>query len=243
MKKDRFARARPAAPNQSQAVLQGLSMAPIFEGGIPLLAPLKPRVRPVQSGDKVTDLTGATFQFGTSPFYFVRHGETDHTERGIVQGQEETVLNDEGRLSAWKAATLLAPVHLGSIYSSPLRRAWETAAIISRATALPVTPLPGLMERNWGEYQGKYKDLRPRQRDPDGVESTDLFWLRIVAAMKSIVGPLPVLVVAHSGVFRLLCDHAGMSVDARNEVANGVVFKFDPSGRRGVTWRVEAVSH
>lgn len=240
MKRNPLAHRRPAAPSQCPAVLQGLSIAPVLGGGVPLLAPRRPLAR---LADKVTDLTSATFQFGASPFYFVRHGETNDSERGIVQGQEETVLNDEGRLSAWKAANLLSPVHLGSIYSSPLRRAWETAAIISRVTAIPVTPLAGLMERNWGEYQGKYRDLRPRQRDPEGVESTDLFWLRIVAAMKSIVGPMPVLVVAHSGVFRLLCDHAGLSVDARNEVANGVVFKFDPSGQRGVTWRVEAVSN
>jgi probable phosphoglycerate mutase len=187
-------------------------------------------------------LTGATFQFGVTPFYFVRHGETNDSELGIVQGQEETVLNNEGRLSAWRAASLLSPLNLGSIYSSPLRRAWETAEIISRATAIPVTALPGLMERNWGDYQGKDRNARPLQRDPAGVESTDLFWLRIVAAMKSIIGPMPVLVVAHSGVFRLLCDHAGLSVDARNEVANGVVFKFEPPGQRGLTWRVEAVS-
>jgi len=190
----------------------------------------------------VFDLTEPIFQFGVTPFYFVRHGETNDSERGIVQGQDESVLNDDGRLTAWKAATFLTPVHLGSIYSSPLRRAWETADIISRATAIPVTPLPGLMERNWGDYQGKARDLRPKQRDPDGVEMTDLFWLRIVAAMNSIVGPMPVLVVAHSGVFRLLCDYAGLTVDMRNEVANGVVFKFDPSGRKGRMWHVAPVA-
>lgn len=186
-------------------------------------------------------MTEAAFQFGTTPFYFLRHGETNDSKLGIVQGQNEAVLNDEGRLTAWKAARLLSPIHLGAIYSSPLRRAWETAQIISRATAIPVTPLPGLMERNWGDYQGKARDLRPRQRDPAGVEMTDLFWLRIVMAMKSIVGPMPVLVVAHSGVFRLLCDYAGLTVDARSEVANGVVFKFVPIGEKAGTWQVESV--
>jgi broad specificity phosphatase PhoE len=47
--------------------------------------------------------TEAAFQFGATPFYFLRHGETDDSQHGIVQGQEETVLNDEGRLTAWKA--------------------------------------------------------------------------------------------------------------------------------------------
>lgn len=187
-------------------------------------------------------MTGAAFQFGTTPFYFLRHGETNDSEHGIVQGQEETVLNDEGRLTAWKAAKLISPIHLGSIYSSPLRRAWETAEIISRATAIPVVPLPGLMERNWGAYQGKSRDMRPRLRDPNGVETTDLFWSRVHAAMTSITGPSPVLVVAHSGVFRLLCSHAGLSVDQRTAVANGLVLKFDPPGHCEKEWHIEAVA-
>ena len=188
------------------------------------------------------NLTEAAFQFGATPFYFLRHGETDDSQHGIVQGQEETVLNDEGRLTAWKAARLLSPIHLGSIYSSPLRRAWETAEIIARATAIPVTPLPGLMERDWGAYQGEPKETRPGLRDPDGVETTNLFWSRVLAAMESITGPTPVLVVAHSGVFRLLCSHAGLSVDQKTAVANGLVFKFDPPSSRETEWRIETVT-
>ena len=196
----------------------------------------------VQPRKKVCVLTGPAFQFGTTPFYFLRHGETNDSERGIVQGQEETVLNDDGRLTAWKAARLLSPIHLGSIYSSPLRRAWETAEIISRKTGAPITPLPGLMERNWGAYQGKSRDTRPRSRDPVGVETTDQFWSRVQAAMTSITGPSPVLVVAHSGVFRLLCGHAGLSVDQRTMVGNGLVFKFDPPGHRQQEWHVDVVA-
>ena len=186
-------------------------------------------------------MTGAAFRVGNTPFYFLRHGETNDSELGIVQGQEESVLNDEGRLTAWKAARILSPIRLRSIYSSPLRRAWETAEIIARATAIPVTPLPGLMERNWGQYQGKSRNSRPRSRDPDGVETTDLFWSRVLAAMQSIAGPPPVLVVAHSGVFRLLCSHAGLTVDQRTAVANGLVYIFDPPRRRRQQWHIEVV--
>lgn len=201
-----------------------------------------PHSRTCGRSTKVRILNENSFQFETTPFYFLRHGETNDSEHDIVQGQEETVLNDEGRLSAWRAAKLLVPAHLGSIYSSPLRRAWETAEIISRATAVPATPLPGLMERNWGAYQGKFRNSRPNLRDPDGVEASDLFWSRVLAAMKSITGPLPVLVVAHSGVFRLLCAHAGISVDHRTAVANGLVFKFDPRGHGEPAWHVDALA-
>jgi probable phosphoglycerate mutase len=187
-------------------------------------------------------LTGAPFQFEAAPFYFLRHGETNDTERGIVQGQRETELNDEGRRTAHKAARLLSPLRLGSIYSSPLRRARETAEIISAMTGVPVTPLPGLMERNWGAYQGKSRDARPQLRDPTGVERSDDFASRVLEAMTSISGASPVLVVAHSGVFRVLCGHAGQPVDRRDEVENGLVFKFDPPAQQGQRWRVEVVA-
>lgn len=187
------------------------------------------------------DVSEGAFQFGVTPFYFLRHGETNDSKLGIVQGQDESVLNDEGRLTAWKAARILASVHLGSIYSSPLRRAWETAAIISRATAIPVTPLHGLMERNWGAYQGQARESRPDLPDPDGVETTDQFWARVLSAMQSIRGPAPVLVVAHSGVFRLLCGHAGLTVGRESAVANGLVYNFGPPRRRHGPWRIELV--
>ncbi|MCG8379059.1 MAG: histidine phosphatase family protein, partial [Proteobacteria bacterium] len=60
-------------------------------------------------------MTGDAFRFGDTPFYFLRHGETNDTDLGIVQGQNESVLNDDGRLTAWKAARILSPVRLRSI--------------------------------------------------------------------------------------------------------------------------------
>ena len=47
------------------------------------------------------------FEFGVTPFYFLRHGETRETERGIVQGQNDTRLIAKGRQSAVKAAGAL----------------------------------------------------------------------------------------------------------------------------------------
>jgi len=187
-------------------------------------------------------LTAEVFQFGLTPFYFLRHGETGDSVRGILQGQVETVLSDEGRLTAWKAARVMLHVRPRCIYSSPLRRAWETAEIISRMTAIPVVPLPGLKERDWGDFQGKPRNDRPRLNDPTGVETTDLFQARVVSAMRSINGPLPVLVVAHSGVFRLLCNHAGIPFGRRNAVANGLVFRFDPPESGETQWHLEEIA-
>lgn len=149
----------------------------------------------------------STFKFGITPFYFLRHGETPESRDGILQGHNETELNAAGRKMAENAARSLSTIPLGSIYASPLKRAWRTASIISVLTGVPVYPLPGLMERYWGIYQGQRKDRRPSSPNPESAEPIEKFTQRIVRAIESIPGPSPVLIVTHSGVFRVICEH------------------------------------
>lgn len=140
-----------------------------------------------------------------------------------------------------KAAESLDGTLLRSIYASPLERTWETASIISVLRGVPVFPLPGLMERNWGPYQGLPKEMRPNRPDAKSVESTDAFRSRVVAAMQSITGPPPVLIVAHSGVFRLLCHYTGLSDNHAVSVASDMVLKLEPPGDHRQRWHVSVV--
>ncbi|MFQ5572556.1 MAG: histidine phosphatase family protein [Rhodothermales bacterium] len=90
-------------------------------------------------------------------FYFIRHGQTDHNLRGIVQGRGvDPVLNETGRRQAEAVARRLADVSLDVIYASTLRRAVETAEVIAHEHAdVPVHFLPDLEEMAWGVYEGK----------------------------------------------------------------------------------------
>jgi len=186
-------------------------------------------------------LDESRFEFGVTPFYFLRHGETRETERGIVQGQNDTRLIAKGRQSAVKAAGALDGVLLRSIYASPLKRAWETASILSILRGVPVFPAPGLMERNWGPYQGLHKDLRPSEPSVNSVEGREAFAKRVIAAMRLIDGPSPLLVVAHSGVFRVLCGHFGLSDSSAVTVASGLVVMLEPPGAQRSRWHLSAV--
>ena len=186
-------------------------------------------------------LEQSRFEFGVTPFYFLRHGETRETERGIVQGQNDTRLIAKGRQSAVKAAGALDGVLLRSIYASPLMRAWETASILSILRGVPVFPAPGLMERNWGPYQGLHKDLRPSEPIANSVEGREAFAKRVIAEMRSIDGPSPLLVVAHSGVFRVLCGHFGLSDSPAVTVPSGLVVKMEPPGAQRSRWHISVV--
>lgn len=182
------------------------------------------------------------FKFEETPFYFLRHGETPESQRGIVQGQTDTELNANGRRAAERAALRLVSLGLQSIYASPLKRAWQTAKIVSVLTGAPVQPIPGLMERNWGVYEGRHKSERPSSLDPPTAETTEDFSRRIGAAMRSLSGPTPLLVVAHSGVFRVLAQHAGLSVGRATSIesAHCVMFNSREGERR--RWRISEIS-
>ena len=191
-------------------------------------------------GKRGTGLEDHSFRFGVTPFYFIRHGETRESVNGVLQGQKDTRMLDRGRQSARKAAAALDGIVLRSIHASPLQRTWETASIVSLLTGVPVFSV-WLMERNWGPYEGFPKDMRPSEPNAKSVESVDAFSSRIVAAMNSISGPAPVLIVSHSGVFRSLCHYTGLSEDPSVSLSSGMVLKFLPPGEKSPRWHIEAV--
>lgn len=86
----------------------------------------------------------------------IRHGENDFSKKGRLAGRMSGVhLNDRGRKQSQELAKALADVPIKAIYSSPLERAFETAAPIARARHLRVRQAPGLLEADVGQWQGQ----------------------------------------------------------------------------------------
>jgi uncharacterized phosphatase len=98
---------------------------------------------------------------------FVRHGETAWNREGRFQGIQDIPLNEEGRRQAIRLAN---GWDQGGdfVLSSPLRRAWDTASILSVALGLPIETDDRLVERDYGEGAGLTLAER-RERFPDGV--------------------------------------------------------------------------
>ena len=57
----------------------------------------------------------------------VRHGETDWNRERRFQGRADQPLNEAGRAQARELAELLRGEPVSAVYTSPLRRAGETA--------------------------------------------------------------------------------------------------------------------
>jgi broad specificity phosphatase PhoE len=89
----------------------------------------------------------------TTRLILIRHGETDWNVEGRYQGQADPPLNQRGLAQARQLAQKLRGVGLDVLYSSPLRRALQTAQILAEALDVPLHTEPRLMEIHQGEWQ------------------------------------------------------------------------------------------
>ena len=86
--------------------------------------------------------------------YIIRHGETDWNVARRFQGRSDIPLNGEGRRLALITAQALGGIPFTKIYTSPLKRAYETAMIIKGARDIPVIEEQRIIEIGFGEYEG-----------------------------------------------------------------------------------------
>lgn len=84
--------------------------------------------------------------------YIVRHGQTELNNRKVLQGRSDHPLNEAGIEQAKEAAERLARVRFDKVYSSPLSRAMQTAAIIAPSQSAEVDER--LIEMDYGPYEG-----------------------------------------------------------------------------------------
>ena len=83
-----------------------------------------------------------------------RHGETDWNREGRFQGHADPPLNETGRAQAAELAADLEGVELAAVYSSPLRRAVETAEVVAAEHGLEPVAVDALREVDVGSWQG-----------------------------------------------------------------------------------------
>lgn len=85
--------------------------------------------------------------------YTVRHGQTEWNKKGLYQGKTDVPLNEEGKKQATLVKEKLKDKKIDLIISSPLKRAKETAEIISDGKIKIITDSL-IVERGLGEYEG-----------------------------------------------------------------------------------------
>ena len=88
--------------------------------------------------------------------YIVRHGQTEENLQRILQGHMPGTLTEKGKEQVLKAAELLfrEGIKCTRLVSSDLKRAMDSAQIISDKFNLPIIPMEILRERDWGKFTG-----------------------------------------------------------------------------------------
>ena len=92
-------------------------------------------------------------------FYLFRHGETDYNQQRRWQGQGVNLdLNANGIAQAQSLAEKLRDKKIEVIYSSPLKRALQTAQAVAEINNAPIKILDDLTEGSVGDCEGALRD-------------------------------------------------------------------------------------
>jgi probable phosphoglycerate mutase len=146
----------------------------------------------------------------------LRHGHTAWNRAGRIQGRSDIPLDETARADL-AAQSLPEGWNNADLWSSPLTRASETAALV--AGRAPQTTA-ALIEMNWGAWEGQHGvDLRADPasgfRDiehwgwdyrPPGGESPREVWSRINPWIKSLTRDT--VAVCHIGIMRMILARA-----------------------------------
>ena len=163
--------------------------------------------------------------------YVTRHGETEWNTYWKLQGRSNTVLNEKGREQACLTHNgfVEAGISFDRIYSSPLKRAVETAVLMTEKSESEIIKDDRLIEFCFGKAEGKTPD--ERKEDPElkdfhlffdepekyvaleGAEPFESVLKRTASFWEDEIKPLEktgiqnILVVTHGGTMQSLLLH------------------------------------
>lgn len=176
----------------------------------------------------------------TTIVYLVRHGQITSNATGFYSGWSDEDLSDLGYMQVRMLSSRMAGLAIGSVYTSPLRRAYTTAKILAEPHSLEVKALDDLIEIQLGDWQGQHEDeIRKRwpelweqsQTDPSELtvpngESFRQVAVRAVGAFDTVLAASrggQTVIVTHDVVIRTLVAHVlGVpnSIYRRLEIGN-----------------------
>ncbi len=99
----------------------------------------------------------------TTTVLLVRHGQTKSNVTGFYMGWSDEDLNDVGYTQVRCLSSRLAGLPIASVYTSPLRRAYNTAAILAEPHQLKLKVFDELTEIQLGDWQGLHIDETKRK--------------------------------------------------------------------------------
>lgn len=188
--------------------------------------------------------------------FIVRHGSTEYNDRDLLQGRIDNPLNANGEEEVKALAEYLRNETIDMIYSSPLKRAMQTAEFVNIHHRVEVRPLDAFQEIDLGDWEGfSYQVIKKEYRsfhekwlgDPNlsipGGESFLEVVDRVEPGLKKILREPEgtVLISGHATVNRALAAHllgippsSARLFRMRNAALSGFFLYQNGEGRRTV---------
>lgn len=152
--------------------------------------------------------------------YFIRHGENyANITKEFSYSLVDYSLTPKGVMQAAQCAQYMQQFHVTKIFSSPLKRARETAQAIGQQSDIPIEIIEAFREINvgdlerrpptpetWNEYfaiSQAWKDGHPEMTFPGGENKWDLL-SRFTQGLRQVLDNTdgePAIIVGHGGQF------------------------------------------
>lgn len=199
----------------------------------------------------------------TTTVLLVRHGQTSSNVTGFYMGWSDEDLNEVGYTQARSLSSRLASLPVASVYTSPLRRAYTTAAILAEPHKLELKFSDDLAEIRLGDWQGlhtneikrRWPELWQQSRiDPSELtmpngESFDQVTERAVRAFEMVIkanqGKL-VAIVTHDVIIRVLAAYilgVSNSIYRRFEINNTSLSMIEVANNNSRLITLNDISH
>ena len=171
---------------------------------------------------------------GVTRLFLVRHGATRLTSESRFSGDVGVDLSDEGRGQVRRLAERLADQRIDAVYSSPLGRTVETAAILCKPHGISPILRDGLREISHGHWEGLTREeVEARFSEEYAAWEMDPFTFAPTGGepgLGVLARALPVvreIVDAHAGQQVVLVSHK-----ATLRLILSSLLGFDPRGYR-----------
>lgn len=148
----------------------------------------------------------------------LRHGETEWNTNNLVLGRTDVPLSDKGRKQAEEVGKQLSTYKIDKIYTSPLKRAVETAHIVNNCQKDKCSCVVSLclIEQNFGIFEGVNRSLVDYQmekrqyfkRYKNGESYFDVA-ARVYPFIEGILKQERgnILLVTHGGICRIITNY------------------------------------
>lgn len=162
--------------------------------------------------------------------YVARHGETEWNVLNKVCGRTDVKLTARGVEQAKQLGDELLGLSIYRIISSPLKRAVQTADIISKKNKIPYIVDYRLIEQDYGIFEGidrSNEDFLKNKKEfayryPQGESMMQVAYrtYSLIEEVREVYGKKNLLLLCHGGVARIIHTYF-------NDMKNDEFFKFN----------------